>query len=318
VLLFSDDPIKTAAELQPALQREFPHLSVTVMQHTTGQSLEDRDLHDFVLMTACRVVITANSTFSWWAATLHHLLPPPRTTICPRHWFVDQPTMPLDVSVPEGDRWVTLDENDPPFLDTIDMVLYINLSHRVDRKEHIHTELQGAGVPERKITRIEAILQPCGAMGCTMSHIKALRHALQHPEWHRVLVLEDDFTFRVDGPAALCTLIETDPTMDVCLLSYEPSVLQHKPTNQPNVQQVVAAQTSAGYIVSRAYIPSLLQNFEDGLHDMKMRGKEHSNCMDIYWQRLQSRDRWYTHVPSIGYQMDGYSDIVKTDVVHQY
>ena len=210
--------------------------------------------------------------------------------------------MPLDVSVPEGDRWVTLDENDPPFQDTIDMVIYINLSHRV---EHMHKELERVGVPERTITRIEAIPQPCSAMGCTMSHIKALRHALHHPDWHRVLVLEDDFTFRVDGPAALCTLIETDPTMDVCLLSYEPLVLQTNPTNQPNVKRVVASQNSSGYIVSRAYIPSLLQNLEEGLHDMKMRGKDDSNCMDIYWQRLQSQDMWYTHVPSIGY-----SDIV--------
>ncbi len=78
--------------------------------------------------------------------------------------------------------------------DLVDAVLYINLEHRVDRREHLLGELARAGVPAEKIHRVDAVRRDVGALGCTLSHIKAFNLMLEKG-WSRVLVLEDDFTW---------------------------------------------------------------------------------------------------------------------------
>lgn len=70
---------------------------------------EDRDLHDFFQLLDCPHVVTANSTFSWWAAVLHHEVHEKATTICPRRWFNDRPTPLFTVRVPVGHEWMDLD-----------------------------------------------------------------------------------------------------------------------------------------------------------------------------------------------------------------
>lgn len=70
---------------------------------------EDRDLQDFFGLMECPHVVTANSTFSWWAAVLHHEVHERGTTICPRRWFNDRQTPPLTVNVPVGHEWIDLD-----------------------------------------------------------------------------------------------------------------------------------------------------------------------------------------------------------------
>lgn len=97
--------------------------------------------------------------------------------------------------------------------DIIDAILIINLDRDTDRWDKIKHLFAELGL-EDKIHRIPAVkgidlpgygespwfkkrtesraAKIAGAAGCVLSHAKAIRYALEHPEWEAVLVLEDD------------------------------------------------------------------------------------------------------------------------------
>lgn len=196
-------------------------------------------------------------------------------------------------------------------MESIDAILYINLAHRNDRKEHILFELEKCGVDSSKIHRIDAVHRTPGALGCGLSHIKALTEAFSHPEWNTVLILEDDFTFRPDSEMndkirQLCT---SYAYFDVGLLSYNPEFVKYRDTSIQSIKKIIYSQTASAYIIRRHYIPTLLQNMKAATYDMERFGKRHENCIDIHWAKLQPSGNWYSIFPAIGYQYDNYSDI---------
>lgn len=200
----------------------------------------------------------------------------------------------------------------------IDAILYINLLHRVDRNEHILQELRKICQDQTKIHRIDAIKKDEGALGCGLSHIKALEYALNHPEWKRILIVEDDFTFKDLSSEAihfyLDELVSYDPLMDIGLLSYNHSFIRCDSTENRWIKRITYSQTASSYLISRQYISTLLQNMKESTTDMQKNGKRHENCIDIHWSLLQPHGKWYAIFPAIGYQYDNYSDIEKHNV----
>ena len=195
-------------------------------------------------------------------------------------------------------------------MEEIDAVLYINLAHRTDRKEHILFELQKWGVDSSKIHRVDAVYRVPGALGCGLSHIKALTEAYSHSEWKTVLILEDDFTFRsTDSNKGIKQLLTSQPFFDVGLLSYNPDYIKYTDTMNPSIKKILYSQTTSSYLIRKHYIPTLLQNMKVATYDMERFGKRHENCIDIHWTLLQPHDHWYGIFPAIGYQYDNYSDI---------
>lgn len=198
-------------------------------------------------------------------------------------------------------------------MEHIDAILYINLAHRTDRKEHVIHEIHKICADDSKVHRIDAIRTEPGALGCGLSHIKALEYAMAHPEWKMVLILEDDFTFHGDDTAALLNSLRSllaSPKMEIGLLSYNHSVLRYEDTS-PSIKRVLYSQTTSSYCIRSSYVPTLLQNMRESTTDMLTRGKTHENCVDIYWTSLQPHGQWYALFPAIGYQYDNYSDIEK-------
>jgi glycosyl transferase family 25 len=198
-------------------------------------------------------------------------------------------------------------------MDEIDAVLYINLAHRADRDAHIrHEILVKLGMPEHKVHRIDAVLRDPGALGCGLSHIKALNEALAHPEWNTVLILEDDFTFRMDSAEYNQSSIRNlflMPKLDAGVLSYNHTYLRYENTNVSTIKKVLFSQTTSSYLIRRDYIPTLLQNMKEATYDMERNGKTEQNCIDIYWTNIQPHGNWYAVFPAIGYQYANYSDI---------
>jgi len=193
----------------------------------------------------------------------------------------------------------------------IDAILYINLEHRVDRKEHMLHEINKLGKDVSCIHRIDAVKRDPGALGCSLSHIKALQYALEHPEWKTILVLEDDFTFHSNQTDEIIKAIDElchYAPFDICQLSYNPTGV-FTDTNVPHIKKIVRAGTTSSYLITRAYLPVLLQNVIESSSDMNKNGKCHQNCIDVYWNLLQHHDNWYCPFPAIGYQYDNYSDI---------
>jgi SAM-dependent methyltransferase len=195
---------------------------------------------------------------------------------------------------------------------TIDAHLYINLTHRVDRKDHIEGQLKAANVSAETIHRIDAVYRKgFGSLGCNESHIKALEMALTHPEWTYIAIFEDDFTFR--DPAGFRTKVATilqNAKPDVLMLAQGIEELDIVATRLRDIRKVRFAKTTSGYIIHASYIPILLKNFRECRElSVEVGSWKKEYCLDTYWRRLQERDRWYAFIPSIGYQCESYSDI---------
>jgi glycosyl transferase family 25 len=195
----------------------------------------------------------------------------------------------------------------------LDAILYINLAHRHDRAAHVLHEISKICDDPSRVHRIDAIQRTPGALGCGLSHIKALQFALDHPQWQNILVLEDDFTFHGEDKVTLRKAVETllrySPHMDIGLLSYNHDKFRGIPTLQEGVQKVMFSQTTSSYVIRRSYIPTLMQNMKEAMYDMERTGWSGLNCIDIHWTVLQPMGNWYALVPAVGYQYENFSDI---------
>ena len=206
-------------------------------------------------------------------------------------------------------------------LDHVDAIIYINLDHRTDRREHIENEIKKIDPTLSKTHRFSAEYIPeNGALGCSVSHIKALEMCFQHPEWERCLILEDDFTFVSSDPIEcnnqLVELSTAFPQFDVLLLAFGHNDFVSYETDVPHVRRVHSSQTTSGYIVHKGYMGILLNNFRLSSDILRNRGKCHEGCLDQYWKRLMPHGSWYSYHKRIGYQYANHSDI--ENVFHNY
>jgi glycosyl transferase family 25 len=184
----------------------------------------------------------------------------------------------------------------------IHSILYINLSHRVDRKTQIEKELLKV-FPVEKITRIDAVLDKThGGKGCTKSHILALKTAISN-NYKNCLIVEDDFIWNnLENSGKIAEKLIVNE-YDVILfgstfLNYEPKTFK-----------VFSGKSRTGYLVNNHYYKKLLANFEESLSGFEKTNKYPVYAGDEWWKKLQKEDNWYAVVPVLCYQIEGYSDI---------
>ncbi len=200
-------------------------------------------------------------------------------------------------------------------------IYYINCDHREDRRSHLECELDKLRriVPELEVIRLPATYIPSnGALGCGLSHIKALEMALLSED-EEVIILEDDFTFRDGGAIEMREKVEFLQTglieWDVCLLAG--NLKKHEPVEGMEFYHSVGqAYTTTAYVVRRNYITRLLKTFKGACEGLVRSGTQvHEYCIDTAWQQLQGGegDRWICCWPLIGYQYPNFSDIEKRE-----
>lgn len=200
----------------------------------------------------------------------------------------------------------------------------VNLDKRADRLAECQKNLAETGYPEDFITRLAAVEdQDFGAIGCGKSHIKALVEFFIHSKSSYCMILEDDFDFlrpAADLVDCLNRMQEADLEWDVLMLTGNDVILREAPKNLPFLLRIFEAQSAAGYIVNRSYIPTLLDCFIDTIHLLEgLRRSDERKlvtsrlAIDMAWKRLQRQDRWYIFNPTIGHQRPGFSDIEGMD-----
>ena len=197
-------------------------------------------------------------------------------------------------------------------------VYYINLKHRIDRKNHFLKQLNNINYPNNKIIRINAVKNNIGTLGCLASHIKALKKGLTDNNKF-CIIFEDDFTFIenlsvTDINNTLKECFNTDTNWNVILLSMHGELVENQDTNKLllNIKQ---SQTTSGYIIKKTYIPILLKLFTD-LYEKTKDYKTippYDLCLDIYWKKLQD-NTWFVTNPKLGVQYASYSDIENREV----
>jgi glycosyl transferase family 25 len=178
--------------------------------------------------------------------------------------------------------------------------LYINLNERIDRNEHVISELEKIGI---KGQRISAIKMDNGAIGCSMSHIKCLELAIEN-QYEYVFICEDDIEFT--NPTIF--LENINKFYDNKNIDWD--VLIIGGNNAPPYEEIhdycariFNCQTTTGYIVNKNYYSVLLNNFKQGLSNFIP--------IDFFWKELQKSDNWFILTPITVTQYINYSDIEK-------
>ena len=202
-------------------------------------------------------------------------------------------------------------------IDFIDAILYINLEHRRDRNEHCLNEIRKIDPLLTKTYRIDAVYNNSnGALGCTLSHIKAIQLFLDNPTWNKCIILEDDFTFTSNDidyiNNSLLYLFDNSTDFDVLLLGVGITDFKSVPTKSSYINKVESSQTASGYLLTKKYANTLLSNFITASNNMMELGWDSKWCHDQYWKQLMPVANWYTLKDRIGYQYGNYSDIENT------
>ena len=195
-------------------------------------------------------------------------------------------------------------------LESIQNIYYINLEHRIDRKDHIINELKKLNIYENS-TCFKAIQHKNGAIGCSLSHLKILQIALKN-NFENILILEDDIYFT--NPTLFKIQFENffkkNISWDVILFAGN-NIDTY--TNIDNIcVKIKKCQTTTGYFVNKHYIPLLINNIKIGLLNlMKYPHLHNIYAIDKYWFKLQQIDNWYLIIPLTVTQLNNYSDIEK-------
>lgn len=199
-------------------------------------------------------------------------------------------------------------------MDKIDVVFYINLAHRTDRRASIEEQCKKVGIPAEKIVRIDAIKRTPGMLGCIMSHIKTLSAFLENKGQTTALVLEDDFIFKAESPsefdASLNLLFSNFPKWDVVNFAYNIERLSYLDTSVPSIKKALSVLTTSGYLVTRPMAEKILENWRIVQRLNEELGTHGHTSLDVSWTSLQPQSDWYIFWPAIGSQCDGYSDII--------
>lgn len=181
------------------------------------------------------------------------------------------------------------------FWDVVDAAMVINLDHRADRWEKVREHLKGI-VPDSKLHRVSAVLgkkidgyltshwfrrtkRPetwAGRAGCSVSHRNAMRIATDRG-WNWVLMIEDDaqFVSCFDGPFGrrLASFLRTHgEEFGFVYLGFDSPRTPVRPVcsmdSERWIYQIGGASTTHAYLVNRAVMRRLLQEFPQSDEDI--------------------------------------------------
>ena len=176
------------------------------------------------------------------------------------------------------------------------IIYYINLDHREDRKKQIEKELEHFDCDKVRISAYKG-----GALGCTLSQIKALMLFIEsgHDE---CIIFEDDFMFVRDTK----DFEFPNESWDVVMLSS--NVMKSVP-HSDKFEKVIDAQTLSGYAVHKNFAKTLLENFKESYELFRKSKYPPLHAVDMYCKKLQPTSNWFVCSPKFGIQRPSWSDI---------
>jgi hypothetical protein len=172
-----------------------------------------------------------------------------------------------------------------------------------------------------EVVRIPAVKHAVGAIGCGLSHCKALQKILESGD-DGGIVMEDDFTFSPRMVPMLAEYLRDGKPpggADVFLLTA--NLRQQEPFHKEFIR-VYRSFTTAGYWVTRQAAEALLRLWEcaTSMHSISAVQPDPKYCIDVAWWTLMCPDspfRFLALTPligQIGFQRPGYSDIERRHV----
>ena len=187
----------------------------------------------------------------------------------------------------------------------IDRIFYINLAKRTDRKEQIENELNRMCLTNYE--RYDAHrVEWFGAIGCSLSHLHVLSIARERG-YKRIMILEDDFQFvvsREEFENNLRVFFDLKLNWEVCFLASN-IIQKHELANDKyNVDIVVNAQTTCGYIINSVLFNEFIDLLEFSINKLHHTGKHWVYAIDMIWKVFQTSKKWVVFKQTIGKQSD--------------
>jgi GR25 family glycosyltransferase involved in LPS biosynthesis len=201
----------------------------------------------------------------------------------------------------------------------------INMKSRSDRREQVSSEISKARLNPELVKFIDAKYTPRnGAIGCALSHAKALSEFLFNSNSEYGLFLEDDFEIinQEEFYAAVASIMTAADNWDVLLLASNVAAPICN-TSLPNVFKVVHAQTTCAYLVKRKYAPTLVRTFFECAEylsanylSLETKTLNYLSAIDMAWKPLQLSANFYACLPPLARQRESYSDIENKNVLY--
>jgi len=194
---------------------------------------------------------------------------------------------------------------------SIDIVYYINLDHRIDRKEQILKELNN--MEFKNIQRTSAVYDKRDSWhGCAWSHYLTLKKFCAS-NYNNCIIFEDDFYFHdyEYSKKMLSEFLNSVKKWDVVFLSCNYKYLKKKSKHETEYSYLRKilfnhsswGKTTAGYMINKQFAQTLMENFKECV--------EKKLVVDNNWNKLQHDKNydWYVFHPKLGSQRVGFSDI---------
>lgn len=208
----------------------------------------------------------------------------------------------------------------------VSYVLYINLDHREDRKLQIEKEITKLNLTPIRITGEipdDSFVQEKinlftakgteldenslnlakSRMGCTLSHLKAIKYAKEH-NWDYALILEDDcefFEHSLENINLALSELPSVPNFDILYLGA--NVVTPTQSISTHLAKIKAVWCLHGYIIPKhMYDVFLAFEWNNFL------------AIDSYIMSLQQSHNCYIVAPLVSVQRPSFSDIENKDV----
>jgi len=201
-------------------------------------------------------------------------------------------------------------------MEHIDVILYINLEKRQDRKQHFLEEIPKLCDDQSKIVRVDAVYDSLGILGCGKSHVKALELFLDNTAWKTCIIFEDDFTFYdpsiENNQKLIRKFIEGEMEWELLLLASNQPKAPPIATYVEGVYKVSYSQTTSGYLINKEGAAKLYDIFRKSVELLEQSRNAHTHGLDMYWNTADLQR--YCFQPNMGYQYACISDITNGHV----
>ncbi len=188
---------------------------------------------------------------------------------------------------------------------------YINLKHRTDRKEHIE-KLKEKYPILKNIQRYDAHLDNRYGVGCSISHIEALKLLLNKDKPYYLILEDDFFILNEDNFNSFITdfeKIKDSTEWDVIVLT--PRGTTAKKNHLEKFHRIVEHQTATGYIIKDYLIKPLLLLLIEGNKHLCLGHNPNLWFNDQCWKPLQYKSKFLYYEKIFAGQLPSYSDIEK-------
>lgn len=183
----------------------------------------------------------------------------------------------------------------------------INLEHRVDRLQRTQEVLSNYHLLKTQI--IKAIKYDPGYIGCSLSHIKAIQHAIAEKH-NYCIVCEDDIELNLNEEE-LIKLITVFLESHFKILCIGNTNAKFKLNSKSMISKAYNIQTAACYVIKSEYYPKLLRSFQRSLENQLKGFKDDYCAIDQGWKSLQLRGEFCVPTYKVCHQRKSFSDIEK-------